>query len=194
MTPDLEAARDELLAGRPVVIPTDTVYGIAVMPSIAGAVQRVFDMKMRPLEKPMPVLGSEVESLRAVAAFEPLAEDLAARFWPGPLTLVLPRAAGFTDFLGGDTDAVAVRVPDRALTRKLLAATGPLAVTSANPSGAPPAATATEARAYFGDVLIVDDGAAGGMPSTVVKVDEGIEVLRKGSLSPSDLERRGRQD
>lgn len=194
MKVDLETARAALLAGRAVVIPTDTVYGIAVVPSLPGAVQRVFDMKVRPLDKPMPVLGADLGSLRSVAAFEPRAEDLAGRFWPGPLTLVLPRAAGFTYFLGADTDAVAVRVPDRAATRELLAATGPLAVTSANPSGEPPATTAPEARAYFEDVLIVDDGETDGMPSTVVRVREGIEVLREGSLAREELEQGGRRD
>jgi L-threonylcarbamoyladenylate synthase len=188
VTPELRTAVDALRAGDPVVIPTDTVYGIAALPSVAGAVERVFALKTRPPDKPLPVLGDDVASLRSVVIFDDVAEELGSRFWPGPLTIVLPRAPGFDHHLGGETEDVGVRVPDRQTTRELLRIAGPLAVTSANPSGDPPASTADEARAYFGNELVVlDDGPADGAPSTVVAVAGGVRILRTGAITPAQL-------
>lgn len=189
MIEGLGSFRDELHAGRPIIIPTDTVYGIAVLPGRNDAVKRVFDLKARPLDKPMPVLGDDPASLHAVARFDRVAEELAGRFWPGPLTIVLPRADGFEHDLGGSFDPnVAVRVPDRQLTLELLREFGPLAVTSANPSGKPAASSPDEARAYFGErVPIVEDGPVAGTPSTVVSLSGAPKVLREGPITAVQL-------
>lgn len=181
---------DALLAGEVVVVPTDTVYGLACLPRFPGAVARIFSLKGRPDGKALPVLGASAQALSGVAAFNDDAVNLAHRFWPGPLTLVLPRAEGFTYFLGEDpTGSVAVRVPRNEVVLELLAAAGPLAVTSANLSGHPPADTVEDAHDVFGaDVAAyVDGGRGAGVPSTVVSLRDGMEVLREGAVTRDEL-------
>ena len=187
MTPEEIAA--SLVAGRVAVLPTDTVYGIAAALDRPDAVRKIFELKGRPESKALPVLGSTVSSLRSVATFDADAEELAERYWPGPLTLVLKRSPAFDVDLGGDERAtVAVRVPDRPVTLKVLRITGPLAVTSANRSGADPAANATEAFAAFdGSVPVLDDGPAGGVISTVLSLIGERTVLREGAIPASEL-------
>lgn len=183
-------AVEALAAGDVIVMPTDTVYGLAARPELPGAVNAIFAIKRRASDQPLPVLGADVASLERVVSFDDRAAALAAEFWPGPLTLVLPRASGFPYDLGGDaTDTVAVRVPAFDKTIELLAATGPLAVTSANRSGAPPAITVEEARAALGDEVgvFVDGGRVGGAPSTVLDLVRGPQVLREGALSAQEL-------
>lgn len=183
-------AVEALDRGDVIVIPTDTVYGLAARPELPGAVESIFSIKRRAADQPLPVLGADVASLRRVVTFDERASALAAEFWPGPLTLVLPRADGFPYDLGGEaTDTVAVRVPGFDKTIELLAATGPLAVTSANRSGAPPAVTVEEAVAVLGDEVgvFIDGGRVGGAPSTVFDLVRGPRVLREGALSERDL-------
>ena len=187
---DLSAALGALHAGRPIVIPTDTVYGLAARFDLPAAVAALFAAKGRPDEKALPVLGASREQLDAVATFAPDAERLATRFWPGPLTLVLPRTEGFSHDLGGeDADTVAVRVPANDTTLELLRMSGPLAVTSANLSGEPPCATVAEARSVLGEnvAVYVDGGELRGSPSTVVSLVNGIEVLRPGAVSEAEI-------
>jgi len=188
---EVEAAAAALMRGEVVVIPTDTVYGIAASPSDTRAVDAIFAVKGRERAKALPVLGASREDLAAVASFDARAGHLAARFWPGPLTLVLPRAPSFTADLGGTDDAtVAVRVPRHPLTLDILRRCGPLAVTSANRSGEPAPSTAEEARAALRghDIVIVDGGAGGSEPSTIVSLVDGFEVLREGALPLDVLE------
>jgi tRNA threonylcarbamoyl adenosine modification protein (Sua5/YciO/YrdC/YwlC family) len=188
----VERALAALKAGSLVVLPTDTVYGVGCAPFAPGGIESLFAAKGRPRDKAIPVLGASLEDLRAVAVFDARAEALAARFWPGPLTLVLPRAPGFTHDLGGDDPAtVAVRVPAHHLARALLTAAGPLAVTSANRSGEPPAATVEQARAALGNTVAVylDGGPSAGEPSTVARLTRaGAEVLRPGAVTLADLD------
>jgi L-threonylcarbamoyladenylate synthase len=187
---DLSTAIDALRAGKLVVIPTDTVYGIAALPAVPGAVDAVFAVKGRSRHKPLPVLGAGVAHLAGVVVIDDWARRLGARFWPGPLTLVLPRAPGFDEDLGGDrTATVAVRVPDFAPALELLEATGPLAVTSANLSGEEPATTVAEARTALGAAVevFVDGGRVAGTPSTVVALDPGPTILRPGGIPPERL-------
>ena len=188
MTPEEIAAT--LIAGRVAVLPTETVYGIAAALDRPDAVRRIFELKGRPESKPLPVLGSTVSSLRSVATFDDAAEQLAERYWPGPLTLVLRRAPGFDVDLGGDErSTVAVRVPDRPVTLKVLRITGPLAVTSANLSGSAPATNATEARGAFEvSIPVLDDGPAEGVVSTVLSLVGDRAVLREGAIPSGDLD------
>lgn len=189
----LDVAMEELRAGRPIVVPTDTVYGIAVLPSVPGAIDEVYRIKGRPAHKPIPVLGPELEQLSDIVTFSPQAKRLAEVFWPGPLTMVLPRRFTFTADLGGAArqDDVAVRVPRHDLCLDLLRRAGLLAVTSANLSGAPPATTAGEAREMFDDQIdvVLDGGTCDGAPSSVVRVGERLEVLRLGALDEEELAR-----
>ena len=187
---DLRDALEALERGLPIVIPTDTVYGLAARFDLPGAVRTLFDVKGRPEQKALPVLGAAREQLAELAVFTRDADALAERFWPGALTLVLARRRGFTYDLGGEgDDTVAVRVPSNEATLELLRLSGPLAVTSANLSGQPPCATAGDARAALGDAVAVyvDGGESRGSPSTVVALVNGIEVLREGAVSEGEL-------
>ena len=187
---DLSAALAVLRSGGVIVLPTDTVYGVGVSVSAPGAIETLFELKSRPADKPIPVLGADVAALRQVVDFDDRAGKIGERFWPGPLTLVLPRAAGFSVDLGGEgAEGVAVRIPAHELALELLRAAGPLAVTSANPSGETPATTIEEARAYLGAGVgaYLDGGVCDGAPSSVVSLLDGIEMLREGPISPADL-------
>jgi tRNA threonylcarbamoyl adenosine modification protein (Sua5/YciO/YrdC/YwlC family) len=173
--------------GQVVGVPTDTVYGLAARPDRPDAIRRIFELKGRPLDRPLPVLGADRRSLGSVALFNAVADELARRFWPGPLTLVLTRAPGFDHDLGGGAqDTVAVRVPAHPQTRWLLAAAGPLAVTSANRSGEPPEVTAEGTQRLF-DVPVIDGGKAAGEPSTIVDLTGEPRVLRIGALDPAEF-------
>ena len=177
--PCTEAALDEaaavLNAGGVAVIPTDTVYGLAAHPGFPAAVERLYSIKGRERRKKIALLAADAAAVEAFGSPLPAAaKDLAAKHWPGALTLVLGKE-GF-------------RVPDHAWTRRLLAACGGvLRVTSANLSGGQPATNAPQALADVGlsADLVVDDGpSSGGVPSTVVRVrkEGGIEILRPGAI------------
>lgn len=181
---------EALKSGAPIIIPTDTVYGLAADPRVEGATQVVFDLKKRVRDKALPVLGDSIESLSEVAVFDQHAEGLAERFWPGPLTLVLPRRTGCSWDLGGTGEtSVAVRVPDHSLTRALLKKSGALATTSANLSGHPATTDARAAAEAFGGSIGVLDGgpAARGRESTVLSLLGEPRLLRVGSLSADEL-------
>ena len=187
---DVDSVVDALSAGGIVVIPTDTVYGVAASPGIPGAIDAIFELKARSRAKALPVLGDSIDSLARIANFDDRARTAAAKFWPGPLTLVLPRAPGWTVDLGGDDRAtVAVRVPALEVTRALLERSGPLAVTSANPSGEAEARSVDEARARFGDrvAAYLDGGVAQGVPSTVLSLVGEPVMLREGAIRSEDL-------
>lgn len=187
-------ALDEAIAvlhgGGLVVMPTDTVYGLAGRADQADAVAAIFEVKGRPKDRPLPVLGANVDDLRSVARFSDAALRLADRFWPGPLTLVVERAPRFTFDLGGDELAtIGVRVPAHPLALELLNETGPVAVTSANLSGQAPALTIAEARTMLGEAVDVylDGGSLDSSPSTVARAVAGVEVLREGAVTRSEL-------
>lgn len=187
---DLDDTLDAVARGDIVVIPTDTVYGIAASPVIPTALEAIFALKGRSRTKALPVLGYSLDALDSVASFDERARRVAEMYWPGPLTLVLGRAAGFDADLGGDDDGtVAVRVPALDITLALLALSGPLAVTSANLSGEPDALSVETARAVFGDRVAAYLGGAvtSGTPSTVVSLVGDPEVLREGALPGRDV-------
>ena len=177
---DVHGVAAALRDGAVAILPTDTVYGVGALPD--GA-RTVFELKKRPLAKALPVLGADAGDLRRVAELDGVAMALAEKAWPGPLTLVVPRAAQFTADLGGtDARTVAVRVPDHPLALELLRLTGPLAVTSANISGEAPATTCAAAQALWPGTPCLDGGVCDGAPSTVVSVVEEPKVLREGEL------------
>jgi L-threonylcarbamoyladenylate synthase len=183
-------AAARLHAGALAIVPTDTVYGVAAHPGCPQAVERLFTIKGRDRTKPIPFLIASLDDARRYGAqFSPLAATLAARFWPGALTLVLPmeNAPGVEE---------GFRVPDSAVARALIrAAGGILRVTSANQSGEAPALTAAEAMRALGDTidLVFDDGPAPiGVASTVVRVaGSQARILRLGALSAQALRDAG---
>ena len=176
-----------LEAGEPVVIPTDTVYGVAALPSVRGATARLYALKDRRPDVPLAVLVAGPADLHDVAAVvDDRTAALVERHWPGPLTVVVrrhPDRAGWD--LGGDPTTIGVRSPDHPLVRAVAARTGPIATTSANRHGRPTPATAAEAAAALtGPVAVVADGGVlDGQASTVVDLTvEPWRVLRQGAL------------
>ena len=183
----LPTALQILAQGGVVAFPTDTVYGLGALITLPKAIAQLYSAKERPLEKAIPVLLGSSDDLTHVAAEPPLiARKLAQRFWPGPLTLIVPRLASLPDILG-PLPTVGVRVPDHPAAQALLQAAGPLAVTSANRSGAANPRTADDVYSQLGGKipLILDGGSTpGGSPSTVVDcTTPNLKVLRSGPIS-----------
>jgi L-threonylcarbamoyladenylate synthase len=182
----LAEAGEAIRAGLPVVVPTDTVYGLAVDPNLPGASDRVFEAKQRPRDVELPVLVADVDQALSLSAAVPeVARRLMDRLWPGALTLVLPRRPDLEADLGEDDATVGVRCPAHPVPRLLCLRHGPLATTSANVHGEPTPATAPEVAEVFGDgvALVLDGGRCSGSPSTVVDCT-GVEakLLRQGRI------------
>ena len=186
-------AREAIRRGGLVVFPTDTVYGVACDPYNVSAINRLYLAKSRDRLKALPLLLAGPDAITKVASEVPLAAArLAAQFWPGALTLVVPRAAGLPAELGGG-DSIALRVPDHDELRDFLQICGgALATSSANLSGEPDALTAAQAAGYLGHhaALVVDGGRTlGGVPSTVVNCTvEPPAILRQGAISAESIE------
>jgi len=192
----LRRAAEALAGGAVVAVPTDTVYGLAVDPTQPDAVDLLFRLKGRPTDAPVAILVAGPEQVEVVAGrMEPAAEALAERFWPGPLTLVVDRRPSFTADLGGPASAlqtVGVRWPDHPLVVALCGMLGPLAVTSANLHGEPPATTARAVAAAWAaadrPAVILDGGTCDGVPSSVVECRGGaVFCIREGGLPWSVL-------
>ncbi|MBT9606484.1 MULTISPECIES: L-threonylcarbamoyladenylate synthase [unclassified Microbacterium] len=191
-------ARQAISRGELVVLPTDTVYGIAADAFNARAVAGLLEAKGRGRQQPPPVLVPGVGTLRALAAeIPPAVDDLVHTFWPGGLTIVLPAQPSLSWDLGDTHGTVAVRMPAQNLTLELLEETGPLAVSSANRTGMPAAVSIDEARDMLGDSVAVylDAGASEwGFASTIVDAttlvggaEPRVRVLREGTVSRARL-------
>jgi L-threonylcarbamoyladenylate synthase len=191
----LDATAAALRAGGVVVLPTDTVYGLAALPHHAEAVQAIYRAKGRPEGMHLPVLGASVDQVRQLGVdLTGEAESLAQRWWPGPLTMVFgfdprSRRPGWLD----GRDEVAVRIPQHAFLLALLENTGVLLVTSANPHGSPTPASAsavTDALDALGapGSLVIDGGLLEGEPSTLVNLRAGRATIeREGALSRQEI-------
>ena len=181
-----------LKRGGLVAFPTDTVYGVGALAFDAKAVESIYTAKDRPVEKAIPILIGGPEDLEKVTAeLTPMAAKLTARFWPGPLTLVVPKHPNLPEVISA-TPTVGVRVPDHPVARMLLRAAGPMAVTSANISGEVSPRTAEEvSRQLNGRIPLILDGGEtpGGVPSTVVNC-LGTEpaILREGPITMKDIQ------
>ena len=184
----IRAAADAVRAGRCVVLPTDTVYGIGCDAFNNDAVATLLATKHRGPDMPVPVLvGSWVTIQGLVREFMETAKTLVEAFWPGGLSIVVPEAPSLPWNLGDTRGTVLLRMPNQPLALELLQETGPMAVSSANISGNPPATTAAQARQQFGDAvgLYLDGGEAEvGKPSTIVDLSGPAPViLREGAIS-----------
>ena len=192
MPPDssLDTAVQELRAGHPVVVPTDTVYGVAADPFVDGATKRLFEVKRRPADVLLAVLVASVEQARTVATVDEVAARLMDRCWPGAVTLVLPRKPGVDIDLGASSDTVGLRCPAHPVALALTARVGPLATTSANLHGEETPTTAAGVAAALGDAVdvVLDAGPLAGVPSTVVDcTGPELRVLREGPVTIDDL-------
>ncbi|HEX9990235.1 MAG TPA: L-threonylcarbamoyladenylate synthase [Chloroflexia bacterium] len=185
-------AAQAIAEGGVVAFPTDTVYGIGCDPYSVAAINAIYQIKGRAHQKALPLLLSGRERLAQVAGVLPdAAARLGEHFWPGALTLVVPRATGLPGELGGG-DTIAVRVPAHDELRAFIEACGgALASTSANLSGQPDALDAGQVAGYFGESIdiIVDGGRVqGGVPSTVVDCTvEPPAILRQGAVSEAAI-------
>jgi L-threonylcarbamoyladenylate synthase len=183
----LALAIDILAGGGLVAFPTDTVYGLGALAFNENAVAHICEVKGRGGEKAIPILVGDFEQLERVSSgINTLCQKLARRFWPGPLTVVVPRHPSIPDAVT-PYPTVGVRIPDFDPTRELLRVTGPLAVTSANLAGqsSPSTARGVEAQLSGRIPLILDGGVTpGGTPSTVVDCTQGEPtILREGPIT-----------
>lgn len=182
-----------LAAGGLVACPTETFYALAADARNEAALARLLAVKQRPSTKPLLVLIADRAMLTKVAAaIPPLAEALMARFWPGPLTLILPARPDLPLPLTGGSGTIGVRQPGLALTRRLLEIFGgPITGTSANLSGQEPLLTAKQVQAALGakiDLIVADGPCPGGLPSTIVDVAQAPgRVLRPGAIAAAEL-------
>jgi L-threonylcarbamoyladenylate synthase len=180
-------------SGDLIVFPTDTVYGIGADPRDPAATTRLFEAKHRPRDLTLPVLAATLDVARTLALFDDRAERLATALWPGPLTLVMPRAETSRMWdLGRERATIGLRVPSHPLALAVLSAAGPLATTSANRTGSPPAVTCDELHVVFGDLVAVylcEERPRSVGASTVVDLSHAdARILRTGGV---DRERIG---
>ncbi|AVH24898.1 threonylcarbamoyl-AMP synthase [Nocardia cyriacigeorgica] len=188
----LSAATSALKSGRLVVMPTDTLYGIAADAFDSQAVAELLAAKRRGRDMPVPVLVGSWHTIDGlVFSVRPQARDLIQAFWPGGLSLVVQQAPSLAWDLGDTRGTVMLRMPLHPVALDLLRAVGPLAVSSANVSGQPPATTAAEARAQLGEhVGVYLDGgpAEHAIASTIVDLTaDQPRILREGAVSVADI-------
>jgi L-threonylcarbamoyladenylate synthase len=180
-----------LSGGDIIGLPTDTVYGLAADPFHTGASDRLFRLKGRPRSVELPVLvGSEAQALALCTAVPASARRLMRRYWPGPLTLVLPRRPDLDADLGEEDATIGIRCPAHPVPLAVCEQTGPIATTSANRHKEAPLTTAKEVSESLGAelALVLDAGLCDGLPSTVVDcTGESPKVLREGRLSSAEI-------
>ena len=188
---EIQTALEILQRGGIVAFPTDTVYGLGTLAFNNKAIESIYTAKNRPIEKAIPILIGDLSDLDQVADNIPnMALRFATRFWPGPLTCIVPKKQTIPPAVSA-TDTVAVRIPDHPDAIALLRAAGPMAVTSANISGQPSPSTAQEVYEQLNGriPLILDGGKTkGGVPSTLVDcTGEQPVILREGPITLSEL-------
>ncbi len=193
----MRLARVAIGRGDLVVMPTDTVYGLAADAFNPAAVQKLIDAKGRTRQSPPPVLIPGIPTLDALAESVPdEVRALVAKFWPGALTIILPAQSSLVWDLGETRGTVALRMPSNRIALELLSETGPLAVSSANLTGEPAATTAPGAETMLGDAVSVylDDGEGGSIPSTIVDAtplmlpDGKLRIVREGAISREQIQ------
>ena len=190
---DLDAAVEGLKHGDVIVFPTETLYGLGADALNGAAVEKLFQLKGRDPRNPFPVLVANPEMLHTlIADAPPLAQKMMERFWPGPLTLVLPARQNVPQPLQNASGGVGVRISSHPTATQLVKALGrPLTATSANPSGKEPARTLQEARSYFAakvQVFLEGGTLTAKSGSTVVEVmGDQIKIIREGEIRVSDL-------
>lgn len=191
----ITAARTAVAAGEVICLPTDTVYGIGANPFDAEAITRLLTAKSRTRAMPPPVLvANSMQAASLAAELGTIAQKLMEKYWPGALTIIVPANPEIGWDLGETQGTVALRMPDHPFTLELLSEIGPLAVTSANQTGFPPAQEIAEAQAQLGAKisLYLDSGrSSGGVPSSIVKLtgteQQEFEIIRVGAIDATEL-------
>ena len=185
-----EQAAEILKTGGAVALPTDTVYGLGVLPVSDESVRQLYALKKRPDNVALPVLCASVEQAeRAGIIFTPQALRLASAFWPGALTMILRAPSELAARVHSGEATVGVRIPNDDRLRSLLEQTGPLCVTSANEHGEAPCTSASMVAELFDgrELSIVDGGVRSASVSTVVVVGENLELKREGAIRLEEL-------
>jgi len=187
----LKTAAKSVLAGGVVIYPTETVYGLGSLPSDPDATRRICKIKGR-ADKPLPLICSDIDKARKIVQFNTAAEILAEKFWPGPLTMVLPRKVDYPFWVTRHKKTLAIRVSGYEPARKLAGlSAGVMISTSANKSGEPPVTSAKEAvKMFSGEVDVIVDGgqSPGEIPSTVLDLSsEELWIHRIGPISGEDI-------
>jgi L-threonylcarbamoyladenylate synthase len=191
----IEEAAKWIVLGEVVALPTDTLYGLAVDPFSADAVARLFAAKGRAEDRAIPLIAADRGQVeRHIGPLTPLASRIADRFWPGPVTMLLPAPRAMAPAVSAGTGKVGVRVPDDRCARAICAAAGrPVTATSANVSGEPATADPSEVEHALGDriMFLFDAGPArGGAPSTIVDVtDAQPALIRAGAIAWEEIQR-----
>ncbi|MGH7686969.1 MAG: L-threonylcarbamoyladenylate synthase [Candidatus Dormibacteria bacterium] len=189
MSTTLDDAVAALAAGEVVAVPTDTVYGLVCDPANREAVERVYAIKERPAGLELTLLAADVAAVEEAVELDEFARSLAARYWPGPLSIVAPVRGGRLAIpRAGIT--LSTRIPNHQLLLELLRRTGPLASTSANRHGVRPAADAASAAAELGGrvAAVLDGGSAAGLASTIIDCSRTPpRVLRAGPIPEAEL-------
>jgi tRNA threonylcarbamoyl adenosine modification protein (Sua5/YciO/YrdC/YwlC family) len=197
----LHQAHAAVSRGEVIVVPTDTVYGVAVCPQVAGAIDRVVELKGRGRDMAPPILVTQLEQAAPFLAQETVNDallSLTQQFWPGALTIVVPVNPDLAIDIGSTPGTVALRSPDHPALLDLLRIHGPLAVTSANRTGEPPCRSVFEAINVFGDgVSVYLDGGSDSdtdhLPSTIVDAtalssgEKELRIIRLGAISEQQL-------
>ena len=191
----IEEAAKWILLGEVVALPTDTLYGLGVDPFSGAAVARLFAAKGRPDDRAIPLIAADRAQIeRDIGPLTPLAARIADKFWPGPLTMLLPAPRAMAPAVSAGTGKVGVRVPDDRCARAICAAAGrPLTATSANVSGEPATADPSEVERTLGDriMFLFDAGPTrGGAPSTIVDVTAvQPSLVRAGAIAWEEIQR-----
>ncbi len=189
-----EAIR-ELELGKPVVFPTDTVYGLGALSSDIEAVNKIFEIKERSFSQSLPVLVADFDQANEIAISDSIPE-VVKKFWPGPLTVIVPQRPEMPIYVGSEKSTVGIRCPNHDFVRNIAKKVGPLAVTSANLSGVPTPPTAFEVAEQLGnDLLVLDGGPCAGKPSTLVDLSlSKPKIIRLGEVSKEELSEAGLVD
>ena len=184
---DFDEAVRLLLNGDLIVYPTDTLYALGAIMANEKAVKKIYEVKGRPYDFPLPVAVADISAIDEIAIMNKQAQRLANFFLPGPLTLVLKKRETVPPFVSHDT--VAVRVPKNLIAYKLLRKTGPLTATSANRHNGFPPATVETAKKQLGSQVLyyLNGGSLLGIPSTIVDVTTDLIILREGSIPAQEV-------
>ena len=188
---DLTKAITALKKGEVIVYPTDTLYGLGADIYNKAAVRKVFEIKKRPMDNPLPVAVSDVDEIDKIAFLDEKAIRLVERFLPGEMTIVLRKRSIVPDIVTGSLDKIAIRIPDDKIALRLLSEFGPLTATSANIHGKKTPFVIKDIKMQFKErdvTVYLDAGRLEGQPSTIVDVtDKKIKIIREGALSKKEI-------
>ncbi|MEE9417372.1 MAG: L-threonylcarbamoyladenylate synthase [Acidimicrobiales bacterium] len=180
-----------LLASEPIILPTDTVYGLAAIAGDTEARAKIFELKGRPDGQALALLVANIAQARTLVHVDDRFEALAAAFWPGGLTIVTAAVSDVADKVKANDSTLGVRVPQQSWVRSLAAEVGPLVATSANKHGVATPSSPAEVAELFPETLVIDAGMGGKVASTVIRLLDGsIEVLRHGKVSEHEIRNR----